>query len=52
MCVLIAGQLKVRISGEEFIIGVGGQFRVDPGVGCTVTNRYYIDAMLQITTCH
>ncbi|KAK5658106.1 hypothetical protein OQA88_2662 [Cercophora sp. LCS_1] len=49
---LINGQLKVRIADEEFVIGVGGQFRIDAGVRCTVLNRYYTDAMLQIMTCH
>ncbi|KAK1754173.1 hypothetical protein QBC47DRAFT_362141 [Echria macrotheca] len=32
----------------EFLIGLYGVFRVKPGVACTVKNRLYIDAILQV----
>ncbi|KAK3380828.1 hypothetical protein B0H63DRAFT_474433 [Podospora didyma] len=51
ICTVTNGKVRVQVDGEdEFIIGSNGVFTISPGVGCSVQNRSYIDARLQITS--
>lgn len=50
LCSLAGGKVRVKVDGEdEFAIGWHGMFRINPGVGCTVFNRAYVDAVLHVT---
>ncbi|ROT34586.1 hypothetical protein SODALDRAFT_329695 [Sodiomyces alkalinus F11] len=51
LCSLATGKVRVRMDGvDEFVMGPNGMFKVRSGVGCSVQNRLYIDAVLHITT--
>ncbi|KAK4126455.1 hypothetical protein N657DRAFT_615213 [Parathielavia appendiculata] len=42
-----AGKVKVKLGDEdEFVVGRHGLFKVKPGVGCTVRNGLYMDAVV------
>jgi hypothetical protein len=50
LCVVVQGKVRVRPQGEEeFAIGLHGIFRVGAAAACTVQNRAYVDALVQIT---
>lgn len=51
MCSLVCGKVRVTVDGEaEFAIGANGLFRINPGVGCSIFNRAYVDAIVNVTS--
>lgn len=51
ICFLASGKVRVQVDGEaEFAIGGHGMFRINPGVGCTVFNKAYVDAVVHVTS--
>lgn len=51
LCSVASGKVRVRLEGvNDFDIGPGGMFKVDPGLKATVSNRLYIGATIHLTT--
>ncbi|OTA98720.1 hypothetical protein M426DRAFT_258160 [Hypoxylon sp. CI-4A] len=46
---IASGKLQVRIHNKEFLIGTNGMVRIRAGVGCTVSNWLYVDAVVHVT---
>ncbi|KAI1370921.1 hypothetical protein F4677DRAFT_464624 [Hypoxylon crocopeplum] len=49
LCSIASGKLQVKMHGQEFPMGPNGMIRIKSGVGCTVMNRLYVDAMVHVS---
>ncbi|KAI1412511.1 hypothetical protein F5Y13DRAFT_162850 [Hypoxylon sp. FL1857] len=49
LCSVASGKLQVKIYNQEFPMGPNGMIRIRPGIGCTVMNKLYVDAMVHVT---
>ena len=50
VCFVSAGKLKVKLLGQEFMMGPSGCFTIGKGTAATVENKFYVDAVLQVTS--
>lgn len=54
ICSVASGKVRVKVAGQEFAVGPNGVWKVKGGVGCAVENRYYLDAVVHVSSipCH
>jgi large exoprotein involved in heme utilization and adhesion len=50
ICSVASGKVNVKIDGKDFTIGANGIWRVRQGEQCTVTNRFYGEAVIHVCT--
>lgn len=50
ICSVAAGKVQIEIGGKDFSIGVHGMWRIRAGEMCKVTNRYYAEAVIHVST--
>ena len=49
LCSVASGKVRVKMHGQDFMVGPNGMFKVGPGIDCVTMNPLYIDATLHVS---
>lgn len=50
VCSVAAGKVQVQVGDSQFSIGAHGMWRIRADEKCTLTNRYYSEAVIHVST--